>query len=223
MCHCTIACALITVKQIQQRKIGTNITGKRSRRGFVSGLSLCDVTCESPPLQLLQVYSTVFIIADETVEGFVSCCSFTWINVKKHELVIIEMDRFAFQQAEVSLSASTVRCSLLRLSRTAWTEFYIIGNFVSLWLYCNFKFVIGPMMKLKSPTWFPPHSFHANFIVSSGTALYNVKSNCRKVAVPAVCMCIQCWCSCMYVYAWIYEPTSFYIKFSILLSFFFRL
>ena len=110
------------------------------------------------PLQLLQAYSTVFAIANETIESFMSCCSFTWVNVKTRELVIIEMDRFAFQQAAASLSASALQCSLFRLSRTAWTEFYIIGNFVSLWLYCNFNFVIGLMMKLKSPTWFSQFS-----------------------------------------------------------------
>jgi hypothetical protein len=43
---------------------------------------------------------------------------------------------------------------LFHLSGTAWTEFCIIGNFVSLWLHCNFKFIIGLMTKLKSPTWF---------------------------------------------------------------------
>jgi len=34
---------------MQRRKIGTDITGKRSRRRFVSGHSLCDVTCDSSP------------------------------------------------------------------------------------------------------------------------------------------------------------------------------
>jgi hypothetical protein len=87
------------VKLTQQRKIGTDITGKRSRRRFVSGFSLCDVTCDFSPLQLLQAHSTVFINANETVESFMSCCSFTWVNVKTRELVIIEMDRFSFQQA----------------------------------------------------------------------------------------------------------------------------
>lgn len=99
MCHCTIACALITVKLTQQRKIGIDITGKQSRRRLLSGHSLCDATCDSSPLQLLRTHSTVFIIANETVESFVSFCSFTWVNVKTRELVIIEMDRFAFQQA----------------------------------------------------------------------------------------------------------------------------
>jgi hypothetical protein len=99
MCHCTIACALITAKLTQQRKIGTDITGKQSRRRFVSGHSLCDVTCDSSPLQLLRAHGTVFVTANETVESFVSCSSFTWVNVTTCELVIIEMDRFAFQQA----------------------------------------------------------------------------------------------------------------------------
>jgi len=49
MCHCTIACVLIAVKLIQRRKIGTDITGNRSRRRFVSDHSLCDVTCDSSP------------------------------------------------------------------------------------------------------------------------------------------------------------------------------
>jgi hypothetical protein len=104
------------------------------------------------PLQLLQAYSTVFIVADVTIESFVSCCSFTWVNMKTHELVILDMDRFAFQLAAVSLSASTIQWSLFRSLRTAWTEFYFIGNFVSLWLYYNFKFVSALMMQLKSPS-----------------------------------------------------------------------
>ena len=106
------------------------------------------------PLQLLQACSRVFIIAIETIPSFMSYCSFTWVDVKTHDLVILEMDRFAFQQAEASLSTSTLQCSLFCLSRTAWTEYCFIGKFVTLWLYCNFKFLIGLMMKLKSPTRF---------------------------------------------------------------------
>lgn len=153
------------------------------------------------PLQLLRAYSTLFIIANETIESFVSCCSFTWINVKTRELVVIEMDRFAFQQAEASLSASSLQCSSLRLSRSAWTEFHFIGNFVNLWLYCNFTFVIGLVMKLKSSTQIFLHSFHPNVIVPSGTALHNVKSNCRELRLlQYVCAYSAGVVVCMFVH-----------------------
>jgi hypothetical protein len=65
------------------------------------------------PLQLLRAYSTVFIVADIAIESFVSCCIFTWVNVKTRELVILEMDRSAFQLAAADLSASTVKGSFV--------------------------------------------------------------------------------------------------------------
>jgi len=166
------------------------------------------------PLQSLQAYSTVFIIASETIGSFVSCRSFTWVNVKTRELVIIELDRFAFQQAEASLSASTLHCSSFRLSRTAWTEFHFVGNFVNLWLYCNFTFVIGLMMKLKrDPHSSFVHSFHPTFIVSSGTALHNVKSNCRKShLLQYVCVYSAGVVVCIFVHEYMNQQ-AFTLKF----------
>jgi hypothetical protein len=163
------------------------------------------------PHQLLQAYSTVFIVADVIVKNFVSWCSFTWVNVETRELVILEMDRFTFQVAAAELSASAVQCSLFHLSRTARTEFCFIGNLVSLWLYCNFKFVSALMKKLEEPH----PSFFTVFML---ILLFFQEWHCTiqkvttEVTSPSVCMCTKCWCSCIYVYAWIYQPANRYIK-----------
>jgi len=68
-------------------------------------------------------------------------------------------------------------------------------------------------MKLKNPTQFFLYRFHPNFIVSSGTALHNVKINCRKLRL------LQCVCAysagvvvCIFVLEYMNQQT-FTLKF----------